>query len=109
MIAMLKQFAPNAVTPPSPKNSAWISSATDTASIDPHGPNTIVAMPMPTAWPVVPPGNGKLNIIITNENAEKTASSGTRRVFSRRRTRWSAIYQNGAAATYKVAQVDGLR
>jgi hypothetical protein len=64
---------------------------------------------MPTAWPVVPPGSGRLNIIITKEKAEKTDSKGTRRVVSSRRTRWSAIYQNGAAATYRAAHVDGLK
>ena len=77
--------------------------------MDPHGPSTIAAMPMPTACPVVPPGSGKLNIMITNENAAKTESSGTIRVFSSRLTRWSAMYQNGAAAVYMTAQVAGLR
>ena len=95
---MLNELAPNAVIPPSPKNKAWISRATETASIEPHGPSTIVAMPTPTACPVVPPGSGMLNIIITNENAAKSDSSGTIRVLSNRFTRLSATIQNGAAA-----------
>ena len=81
---MLKQFAPMAVMPPSPKKIAWITSATEIARIDPQGPSTIAAMPTPTACPVVPPGSGRLNIIMTNENAAKTDSSGTACVFNRR-------------------------
>ena len=34
---------------------------------------------MPTAWPVVPPGSGRLNIMITNENAANNEISGMRR------------------------------
>ena len=67
------------------------------ARIAAHGPSTIAATPMPTACAVVPPGIGRLNIMMTNEKAETAASSGTRRVCSRRFTRSSATYQNGAA------------
>ena len=94
---MLKQFAPNVVIPPSPKNTAWISSAIDTESMDAQGPSTTVAAPTPTACPVVPPGSGTLNIMMTKQNALTTASSGTRRVLSNRLTRANAIYQIGIA------------
>ena len=66
------------------------------ARIDAHGPSTMVAIPTPTAWPVVPPGSGRLNIMTTNENAAKTDSSGTIRVFSACFIRRSDAYQNGA-------------
>ena len=74
---MLKQFAPSVVIPPSPKNKAWISSAIESESIDAHGPSTTVAAPTPTACPVVPPGSGMLNIMMTKQNALATASNGT--------------------------------
>lgn len=86
-----------------------MSSATEIAIIEAHGPSTIAAIPIPTAWPVVPPGSGRLNIMITNENAANSDSSGTSRVLSSRRTLRSATYQNGAEAAYSVAQVAGLR
>jgi hypothetical protein len=57
---MLKQFAPNVVIPPSPKNTAWISNAIDTETIDAHGPSTTVTAPTPTACPVVPARQGKV-------------------------------------------------
>ena len=66
------------------------------ASIDAHGPSTMVAMPTPTACPVVPPGNGRLNIMMMNENAANTDSSGTIWVFNARFIRCSDVYQNGA-------------
>ena len=40
------------------------------------GPSTIVAIAIPTAWPVVPPGSGRLNIMIRNEKAANTDSNG---------------------------------
>ncbi len=95
-MAMLKQLAPIAVIPPSPKNSAWIMSAMETASMEAQGPSTTAASPMPTAWPVVPPGSGRLNIMMTKQNAAKSESSGTRRVCSAFLTRRSATHQNGA-------------
>ena len=62
---MLKQLAPMAVIPPSPKKMAWMASAMEMARIDPQGPSTTVAIPIPAACPVVPPGSGRLNIITT--------------------------------------------
>src|ERR1017187_10451370 len=52
-IAMLKQLAPSAVMPPSPKKAAWMVSAMERARIEAQGPRTIAATPIPTAWPVV--------------------------------------------------------
>jgi hypothetical protein len=56
---MLKQLAPIAVIPPSPKTIAWIIKTTDTAKTAAHGPSRTAIMPAPTAWPVVPPGIGR--------------------------------------------------
>lgn len=67
--AILKQLAPIAVIPPSPKIRACMIIATDTANIAAHGPKMIAITAEPTACPVVPPGMGKLNIIIINEKA----------------------------------------
>ena len=98
-MAMLKALAPKARMPPSPKNSAWIASAIDMARIAADGPSTIAATAMPTACAVVPPGIGRLNIMMTKLKAEVTASSGTTRLCSTRFTRLTATYQKGAAAT----------
>ena len=74
---MLKQLAPIAVMPPSPKNSAWMISATEVVITAAHGPSTIAVSVPPTPCAVVPPGTGTLNIMIANVNAEKIESSGT--------------------------------
>ena len=58
----------------------------------------MVAMPTPTACPVVPPGSGRLNIMMMNENAANTESNGTICVFNARFMRCSETYQNGADA-----------
>jgi hypothetical protein len=58
----------------------------------------MAAIAAPVACPVVPPGNGKLNIMMTNENAANTDNMGTIRELSMRLTRLPAMYQNGAAA-----------
>src|SRR5215470_4290876 len=107
--ARLKQFAPSASTPPSPKKRACINNATEIASIAAHGPSAIAASPIPTACPVVPPGSGRLNIISTNENAATSDSSGINRVLSDFLTRCNETYQKGPAAAYSAAQVVGLR
>src|ERR1700750_2585748 len=86
-----------------------MTSAVEIASIEIQGPRTIVAIPIPTACPVVPPGNGRLNIITTNENAEKTESNGIVRVSNSFFTRCKATYQKGAAPAYKAEHVEGLR
>src|ERR1039458_8228850 len=46
------------------------------ARMEAHGPRTMEATPMPTAWPVVPPGSGRLNIMMTKENAANREISG---------------------------------
>jgi hypothetical protein len=46
---MLKQFAPMAVIPPSPKTSAWMINATDTAIMAAQGPKRIAITALPTA------------------------------------------------------------
>ena len=46
---MLKQFAPKARTPPSPKNSAWMPRAMVTAMIAASGPSTTATSTPPTA------------------------------------------------------------
>ena len=94
---MLKQFAPIAVIPPSPKNTAWIINAIEIPRIEAHGPNTMLAIPTPTACPVVPPGSGRLNIMMMKENAANTESSGTICVLNTRFIRCKETYQNGAA------------
>ncbi len=106
---MLKQLAPSVLMPPSPKNRAWIASAMEMARMAPDGPSTIAAMVTPNAWPVVPPGSGRLNIITTNENAAKTEISGTTRLSNMRFKRFSAEYHPAIAAAYSTAQVDGLK
>ena len=79
------------------------------ASTAPDGPSTIAEMVTPNAWPVVPPGSGRLNIMTTNENAAKTEMSGTTRLSNTRFSRFSAEYQPAIAAAYNTAQVDGLK
>ena len=57
--------------------------------------NTHAAMPTPTACPVVPPGSGRLNIMIRKQKAENSDISGIKRVCSAFFTRSSATYQKG--------------
>jgi hypothetical protein len=64
---------------------------------------------MPTACPVVPPGSGILNIMMTNEKALKKERRGMNWALSRSRSRRKATTQNGAALAYMTAHVDGLR
>ena len=45
---MLKQLAPIAVMPPSPKNSAWMISATEVEMTAAQGPSTIAVSVPPT-------------------------------------------------------------
>ena len=62
-----------------------------------------------TAWPVVPPGMGMLNIIERKQKAAAMPSSG---IFSRgtvSRTRRTAWAHTGTIATPRTPQVDGLR
>ena len=97
-MAMLRQLAPKVVMPPSPKKTAWMNKAIERDSIAAQGPSTIGATAKPTACPVVPPGRGRLSIMITKQKADTTASKGTKRVCNRSRTFRNAIIQKGAAA-----------
>src|SRR5439155_14278230 len=72
--AMLNAFAGYASSPPSPKNSAWMSSAADTATQAAHGPSSTAISPAPTACAVVPSGIGTLNIMTAKENAAPSAT-----------------------------------
>ena len=106
---MLKQLAPMARIPPSPKNTAWMMSAMETASTADHGPNNMAMRVPHTAWPVVPPGRGMLNIIERKQNAAATPKSG---IFSRGTslpTFLIATAQMGTMATPSTPQVSGLR
>ena len=77
MNAILKQFAPNARIPPSPKSNACISNAIVTAIHPADGlPVRIAISVPPTACPVVPPGSGILNIIPRKEKAAPIPSNG---------------------------------
>ena len=108
MIAMLKQLAKMARTPPSPKNRAWMISATLTAMTAAQGPRTIATSVPPTPWAVVPPGTGMLNIMIVKLNAEKIASSGTVRLFRTALTRCVAIAHAGTVTTPMPSEKIGL-
>ena len=95
--------------PPSPKNSAWMSSATLTERHAAYGPNRIAISVPPTAWPVVPPGSGTLNIMPRNDNAAAMPKSGSFSCGTWRRTFATATNQTGAIAAPSTAHVDGLR
>src|ERR1700690_3644880 len=96
--AMLKQLAPNASTPPSPKKSAWIASAQLTATTAAHGPSRIAISTAPTACADVPSGIGTLNIITKKLYAAPSASSGTYRLVTTLRTRFAPVAHTGTIA-----------
>ena len=106
---MLKQFAPNASTPPSPKNSAWIARATLTATTAAQGPRRIAMSTAPTACAVVPSGIGTLNIITKKLYAAPSASSGTERLVTTLRTRLPAVVHTGTIAAPITPHVWGDR
>src|SRR5438876_7368267 len=108
-IAILNELAPKVLTPPSPKNIAWIKRAMEMEIIEAQGPRTTEAIPTPMACAVVPPGRGMLNIITTNEKAAKTERIGVNLVLSIARTRRRATYQKGAAPAYRATQETPLR
>ena len=106
---MLKQLAPMARMPPSPKKTAWMMSAIDTAIVAAQGPKRMAMSVPQTACPVVPPGRGMLNIMARKQKAAATPSRG---IFSRgtvARTFLMACAQMGIMARPKTPQVDGLR
>ena len=63
----------------------------------------------PTAWPVVPPGSGILNIIATNENAANTPRRGILSFDIFSLTFFADTAIAGTAAAAITAQVAGLR
>jgi len=71
--AILKQLAPMAVIPPSPNTRAWMIKTTETERTAVQGPRSNVIIHAPTAWPVVPPGIGILNIWMRKEKAADIA------------------------------------
>src|SRR5215468_10101092 len=96
--AMLKQLAPIAVIPPSPKKSAWMTSVIDNVRTAGQGESTIAAIPAPTACPVVPPGSGMLIIWITKQNADSNAIKGIVLPESNRFSFLAAAIQIGSIA-----------
>ncbi len=100
---MLKQLAPSAVMPPSPKRPAWMTSAIDTAITAAHGPKMMAMSTAPTAWPVEPPITGTLNIMSTKEKADPRAKSGTCRARSVRLTLRAAMTQMGTIKRSRTA------
>ena len=105
-IAMLKQLAPSCNSAVAKKQSLNQQRDGQREHRSP-GPEHD-GCPTPTACPVVPPGRGTLNIMMTKQNALVTASSGTSRVSDPFYPREGRI-QKGTAAAYSVAQVEGLR
>ena len=80
-----------------PQKSAWISKATEIEIIEIQGPSTMAPIPMPTACPVVPPGSGILNIMMTNEKALKKERRGIQLGDQQIARGRKATTQNGAA------------
>ena len=106
---MFRQLAKMARTPPSPKNNACRMSAVLTAIAAAHGPNTTAISVPPTAWAVVPPGTGMLNIMTVKLSAEKIASSGTVRLFRTFLTLCVAIAHTGTVGRASAIETAGAR
>ena len=107
--AMLKQLAPKARMPPSPKSRAWMKSATLTAMQAAQGPSSAATRVPPTAWPVVPPGRGTLNIMMRKEKAAPMPRSGICARETSACTFRTETAQTGTIAAPMTAQVAGLR
>ena len=69
----------------------------------------IAASAPPTACPVVPPGSGTLNIMMTKEKAANRAISGTLRADIRSRRLRALRAQNGNTSKNMITAVRGLR
>ena len=106
---MLKQFAPKARMPPSPKKTACTSKATLMPRHADQGPKRMAMSVPPTAWPVVPPGRGMLNIIARKTKAAPMPKSGRRSCGICSRTFFTAMSQTGTMTAPTTAQVSGLR
>ncbi len=64
-----------ALIPPE-MNTMLLDTAAETAIIAAQGPMSTAMSVAPTAWPVVPPGRGTLNIMMAKEKAEKMERTG---------------------------------
>ena len=106
---MLKQLAPKARMPPSPKMTAWMSSAIETDKHAASGPKSKAMSVPPTACPVVPPGSGTLNIMSRNENAAAMPMKATCLASSFSWTFLAQCTQMGTIATPSTASVAGER
>ena len=107
--AMLKQLAPKDRIPPSPNSSACNASATETAMAAASGPSSSAMSAPPTAWPVVPPGSGTLNIMSKKENAAQMPRKAICSRSSVARTFLMQWTQTGTIATAMTASVCGDR
>jgi hypothetical protein len=96
-------------TPPSPKKSAWKTSATLIPMTAADGPTTIAISVPPTAWAVVPPGIGTLNIISTKQKTDRIARRGIVRPDSARCTRALAMAQAGTVTAPVPSEKTGPR
>jgi hypothetical protein len=83
--------------------------AMETDIVATSGPSTMAAKVAPTAWPVVPPGSGMLNIMMTKEKAAVSATRGTLRAFIVSRSFRTPIAQNGTVRRNITSDVTGLR
>ena len=95
---MLRQLAPRAVMPPSPKTSAWITRATEMEMQAAQGPRMIAMSVPPIACPVEPPITGTLNIMMMNAKAAPRAMRGICLVLSDFLTLRAATTQMGMMA-----------
>ena len=86
-----------------------MSSAPVTPRTAHHGPSVNERIAAPTAWPVVPPGAGKLNIMMMKAKAVPKARSGICRVLRFFSTFLEATIQMGVMMAKKSAQVEGPR
>ena len=109
--AIQKAFAPKAKIPPSPNSKACIAKATLTAKQEVQGPNNIAISTAPTAWALVPPGAGRLNIMIRKDKEVPIPNIGIvfLSVSTLTFTSLTALYQIGNITAPIAAQVVGLR
>jgi len=106
---LLKQFAPSVSSPPSPKNNALNPQSGRYSQHGGHWSQHDRQQRGADRVGRCPSRYRMLNIINTNEKAEKSASTGTVRAVSVLRTRLTAVAQNGVDAAYITPQVTGLR
>ena len=74
-----------------------------------HGPKRMATRVPQTAWPVVPPGIGMLNIMARNEKAAAMPRRGIFSAGTVSRTRRTAWAQTGTMTRPNTPQVEGLR